>query len=68
MSEEEKIYEPKAAKHPFQSKTLWANLLLAVVAFFPAVNDLVSPEHIGTIFMVVNTILRFATKSALSLK
>lgn len=66
MAEGENLYPSGNSKKPWQSKTLWVNLIMASVSFFPAISGLVNPEAVSTIFMVVNTILRFATKDKLS--
>lgn len=65
---EDKLYQHSENKKPWQSKTLWANVILAVVSFFPGpAKDFVTPENLGTLFLIVNTILRFVTKSGVSL-
>lgn len=55
-------------KKPYQSKTLWTNLILAVLAFFPSVQQHVNSEVLATVFFAVNTVLRFTTKSGIGLK
>jgi hypothetical protein len=55
-------------KKPYQSLTLWSNLILAAASFFPIVKELVTPDLLGAIFFVVNTALRFKTNSGISLK
>lgn len=55
------------SKKPWQSKTLIANLILAVLAFFPAVKDHVTAEQLGMIFAIVNAGLRLVTKDKISL-
>lgn len=57
------------AKKPWQSKTLWVNLLLAVAAFIPAVSSVVkeSPDMAGLVITMVNVILRFVTKDKIQL-
>lgn len=68
MSEEKKeLYPTGEVKKPWQSKTLWANLLMAVASFFPQVSGILTPEVLGTIFMVVNTGLRFVTDKKISI-
>lgn len=55
-------------KHPFDSKTLWFNLLLAVSAFWvPQVKDFFDdhPEAVPITFSVMNIIIRFFTREAL---
>lgn len=63
----QEIYSQNEGKKPWKSKTLWANAILAIAAFFPVVNEFITPEGLGTAFAVVNTILRFATKEKIVL-
>ncbi len=60
---------PAPAKKSWQSKTLWANLFMAGIAFFPGVNQffLEHPQALMAVFLIVNTILRFATKGKVQL-
>ena len=54
---------------PWQSSTLWANLVMAGVAFFPSVKAVLTPEMMVTAVALVNAIIRvFKTKTAISLK
>jgi len=62
---ETKLYQSETKK-PWQSKTLWVNLLLAALAFFPQVS--VSPEIVGVVFTVANFILRLVTKKPISIE
>lgn len=55
-------------KKPWQSKTIWANLIMAVAGFFPSVKDFLTPEVMGVIFLVVNAGLRLVTKTPVSIK
>jgi len=55
-------------KKPWQSKTLWVNTILAIAGFFPVVKEALTPEAVSMIFMLVNTVLRFTTKSGISIK
>lgn len=64
----EKDLYPTESKKPWQSKTLWVNAAMAVVAFFPSAAGLVTPEAVGTIFMLVNTVLRMTTSKKISMK
>ena len=66
--EEKELYPAGESKKPWQSKTLWVNTIMAIAAFFPAISGFVTPEAVGTIFMVVNTVLRFTTEKKLSVK
>lgn len=52
-------------KKPVHSKTLWINLILAAASFFPQVKDNITPDILGTVFLIANTILRFATKTSI---
>jgi hypothetical protein len=56
-------------KSPFKSKTVWTNLLMAVLAFFPGINDFVveNPQTVIILFTVVNLILRAVTKDKIQL-
>lgn len=58
--------DPKA---PYLSKTLWTNLIVAAVAFFPAAQSYVSAHPLAIVeaFAVVNFVLRLVTKNAISL-
>ena len=56
------------SKKPWFSKTLWVNAIMAFASFFPGVQDLITPDLISVIFLVVNTVLRFTTKKAISIK
>lgn len=56
------------AKKPYQSWTLWSNLLLAAAAFFPQVKDHVTPDLLGSVFFIVNTILRAKTSTGITFK
>ena len=58
-------FEPKK---PWQSRTLWVNLLIAGASFIPAVKEFVTPDIISTLFLVANTILRFTTKTGVTIK
>lgn len=51
----------------WQSKTLWANAILAIAAFIPAIKDKVTPELLGQAGIFINIILRFVTKDKLFL-
>lgn len=49
----------------YQSKTVWVNLIFAIAAFFPSVQQYISshPELIPTVFAILNILLRIVTKS-----
>ena len=68
MTEKELYPASPEVKKAWQSKTLWANLLMAVGAFVPALQPFLTPESLSTIFLVVNTALRFVTKEGISIK
>ena len=59
-------------KKPFMSKTLWANLTLAVAAVlgakWPEVAEVVTVENVALLFSFVNMVLRSVTKEQLSFK
>ena len=54
-------------KSVFKSKTLWVNLIIAVVAFFPSVAEKLSPEVVMQGMALVNMVLRLVTKDKLQL-
>lgn len=54
-------------KPVYNSKTIWVNLAMAVLAFFPQVQAMVTPEIQGMIVMGVNWVLRFVTKEGVAL-
>jgi hypothetical protein len=62
----EKIMEEN--KKPYLSKTLWINAILAGVAFFPNLKDLIDPDMAIQIIAGLNILLRFLTKSKIQLK
>lgn len=51
----------------WQSKTLWINFILSLVAFNPDWSAKITPELLAQVLVVVNMILRFATKDKLYL-
>lgn len=55
-------------KSPIQSKTLWINFIMAGLSLVPSVKEAVTPDALGMALFVVNTILRFVTKSGISIK
>lgn len=57
-------------KKPWLSKTLWTNLLLALVAFIPSVGEWVgnNPQVVLFFFGAVNMVLRLVTKDKVSLE
>lgn len=57
------------SKKWYLSKTLWTNLLMGVVAIaVPKVKEIVTPDMLAGLFMVVNMMLRMVTKDKLQLK
>jgi hypothetical protein len=57
-------------KKPWQSKTLWINLLLAIAAIaFPPAAEFIknSPEIVGAVFAGINVLLRLVSKDAIQL-
>ena len=57
----------EVSKKPWQSKTILANLIVAIVAFFPGLQDSVSPEIVAQALIVLNIILRLVTKDKIGL-
>ncbi len=53
----------------YQSKTLWMNLLMAIVAFIPPAKEFITnnPEVVSIGFVVINMVLRLITKDELQL-
>ncbi len=62
--------EPK--KSPLMSKTLWANLVLALAAVigakYPDVAEVVTAENVALLFSFVNMVLRSVTKEAIAFR
>ena len=56
-------------KKSYLSKTLWINLVIAAIAFFPAASQFCAnnPEAVLTGMALVNVILRFVTKGKVEL-
>ena len=54
-------------KKPWMSKTLWANAIVAMMAFMPSVAEKVSAEHVMMALGAVNIVLRLITKDKISL-
>jgi len=50
------------------SKTLWVNLIMAIVAFLPSIKGHVDEEKLMTLMAVVNILLRFVSNDKLVLK
>ena len=54
------------------SKTLWANLVLALAAVFgakwPDVAEVVTAENVALLFSFVNMVLRSVTKEAIAFR
>lgn len=68
MSEENLYPASSPNKKAWQSKTLWVNLLMAAGAFIPPIQPFLTPETLSTVFLVVNTVLRFVTKDGISIR
>jgi hypothetical protein len=66
MAEENQVLAD--AKKPYASKTLWINFIMAGTSLIPSVKEAMTPDVLGVIFFVVNTVLRFVTKSGISIK
>jgi len=56
-------------KKPWLSKTLWVNLVLAVLAFVPAAQEMMkeSPEMVVVGVNMINMLLRMITKDKVTL-
>ena len=56
-------------KKPWLSKTIWMNLILAIVAFIPSVGQWFAenPSVFIVVFSVANIILRLVTKGKIEL-
>ena len=55
-------------KKPYQSKVLWVNLIMCLLAFWPDKPAELNESTIVTIISTVNMILRVKTTKGLSLK
>lgn len=49
-------------KSVLKSKTVWVNLILAVLAFFPSLHSFISEDVILQLFAVLNIVLRLVSK------
>jgi hypothetical protein len=60
----------ETAKRPWESKTLWVNVIIALSALFPPVQALIvaSPEAAALAVSGVNLLLRSATHGKIALK
>jgi hypothetical protein len=56
-------------KKPWQSKTLWIALIMAIAAFFPGVSAYIqaSPEIFTMVLVGVFALLRFITKGGIDI-
>ena len=65
----QKLGAEQESKSPLKSKTLWVNLLFAVLAFVPPVQAffIAQPELVGLLVAGVNLLLRVVTKSKIEL-
>jgi hypothetical protein len=52
----------------WDSKTLWVNLVMAVISFFPGVAEKISHEMLLQLALVANMVLRLITKDKVVLK
>jgi hypothetical protein len=55
-------------KSPFKSRTIWANLILAGLAFVPGLAEKISPEFVAIGLGFVNVLLRLITKDKIGLE
>ncbi len=62
--------ETKPTIKPYESKTVWMNLLAAIAVFLPGVDTFIAnhPEQVMLGFTIINLILRALTKDKISLK
>lgn len=51
------------SKKPWQSKTIWASLIVAIAAFFPPISAWISqnPEMFATVLTALFVAIRFIT-------
>jgi len=61
------MVESTSVKSKWKSKTLWANLIIGIVSFFPKVAEVVTPAQVAQGLVLLNIILRFATKDKIYL-
>lgn len=54
-------------KKPWQSKTVWANFIMAGMAFFPFIADKLTPEQVMMGMAAINMALRMITKDKVAL-
>ena len=56
-------------KNPLQSKTVWVNAIMAIAAFFPAIQSALqsNPTILIIAFSVINIILRLITKKEITI-
>jgi hypothetical protein len=54
-------------KNLFKSKTLWVNAIVAISQFFPGMKDIVTPDAMLQLMLVINFVLRLVTKDKISL-
>jgi len=61
---------PPVIKPWWVSKTMWTNLLIAMAAFFPPIQDWISknPEQMVWVWAGINLVLRFISKGKISLQ
>jgi len=62
---------PVMEKKPWMSKTIWANMLMAILALIgmwvPKVSEIVTSEMVMMLFAMINMILRLVTKDKMIL-
>ena len=61
------MVETTSVKSKWRSKTLWANLVVGIVSFFPKVAEVVTPSQVAQFLVLLNIVLRFATKDKIYL-
>ena len=55
------------AKKPWESRTMWANVIMVIASFFPIVQDFLTPDKMIMVMGAVNAGLRMITKDRVSL-
>ena len=58
---------PAETKNPLKSKTIWTNVVIALLAFVPSVAAHVTADQVMLIMGVVNVVLRLVSKDKIGL-
>ena len=61
---------PPVVKPWWVSKTVWMNLIVAIAAFVPPVQDWIgkNPEQFAWVFTAINVVLRLISKGKITLQ